>query len=133
IGGMELTEIQMESNRDFYQFADLALSLAPFFTVFYVSLLVVIEPLAKKLLSPLNAFGRMAFTNYIGQSVLLLIIAMFISSGTIVTYIFATITCAIVVIAQIIASSIWLNCFKYGPLEWLWRCGTYRKWLPIKK
>lgn len=133
IEGMELTELQIESNQDFYQFMKLSLSLAPFFSIFYVSFLVVIEPLANKLLSPLNAFGRMAFTNYIGQSVLLLIIVMLMSSGAIVSYTFAAITCAIVVITQIIASAFWLRYFKYGPLEWLWRCGTYGNWLPIKK
>ncbi|RTQ87058.1 DUF418 domain-containing protein [Lysinibacillus telephonicus] len=131
--GFELTETQVLSNRAFFDFADLSLTFAPFFSVFYVSFLVLLEPLVKKLLSPLNAFGRMAFTNYIGQSVILVIIAMFIPAGTVVSYIDATITCVLVVIAQIITSSFWLRSFKYGPLEWLWRCGTYGKWITIRK
>lgn len=133
IEGIELTGVQIESNRAFYEFTDLALAFAPFFSVFYVSFLVLLEPSIKKLASPLNSFGRMAFTNYIGQSVILVIIAMLIPVGTIVSYTAATITCAIVVIAQIIASSFWLKFFKYGPLEWIWRCGTYGKWLSIRK
>lgn len=132
--GIELTEAQMVSNRAFYDFADLSLALAPFFSVFYISFLVLFEPLMGKLLAPLHAFGRMAFTNYIGQSVILVIIAMFIPvNETVVPYMTATITCLLVVIAQIIASSYWLRYFQYGPLEWLWRCGTYWKWLPIRK
>lgn len=131
--GLELTEAQVVSNRAFYDFADLSLAFAPFFSVFYVSFLVLLEPLVGKLLSPLNAFGRMAFTNYIGQSVILVIIAMFIAGETIVSYSFATIACALVVVVQIILSSLWLRFFKYGPIEWLWRCGTYWKWLPIRK
>ncbi|MEF2290606.1 MULTISPECIES: DUF418 domain-containing protein [Virgibacillus] len=131
--GVELTEAQVSSNRDFYDFADLSFTFTPFFSVFYVSFLVLLEPLARKLLSPLNSFGRMAFTNYIGQSVILVIIAMFIPTGTVVSYITATITCVLVVIAQIIISAFWLRYFKYGPLEWLWRCGTYGKWLSIRK
>lgn len=131
--GTELTEIQMESNADFYDFMKLCLTFGPFFSIFYISFLVVIEPFANKLLSPLNAFGRMAFTNYLGQTLLLLVIIMLIPSDVIVSYTFATITCAIVVIAQIIASAYWLRYFKYGPLEWLWRCGTYGKLLPIRK
>ncbi|MFP3919215.1 DUF418 domain-containing protein [Lysinibacillus telephonicus] len=131
--GVELTEAQVLSNRAFFDFANLSLTFAPFFSVFYVSFLVLLEPLVKKLLSPLNAFGRMAFTNYISQSVILVIIAMFIPAGTVVSYIDATITCVLVVIAQIITSSFWLRSFKYGPLEWLWRCGTYGKWISIRK
>ncbi|WP_461611309.1 DUF418 domain-containing protein [Cytobacillus kochii] len=100
---------------------------------FYVSFLVLSEPLLGKLLSSLNALGRMAFTNYIGQSVILVVIAMFIPVDTIVSYMTATITCLFVVIEQIIASSYWLRFFKYGPLEWLWRCGTYGKWLSIRR
>lgn len=131
--GYELTEAQIESNIDFYNFADLALAFAPFFSVFYVSFLVLIEPLIGKILAPLNSFGRMAFTNYIGQSVILVILLIFIPEGKMVSYSVATLTCALVVITQIVGSSLWLKLFRYGPLEWLWRCGTYGKWLPIRK
>jgi len=131
--GYELTEAQIESNIAFYGFADLSLAFAPFLSVFYVSFLVLIEPLIGKLLSPLNSFGRMAFTNYIAQSVILVILLMFIPMDRVVSYTIATIICALIEIAQIIASSLWLKFFKYGPLEWIWRCGTYGKWLPIRK
>lgn len=131
--GIELTEAQVFSNRAFYDFANLSLTFAPIFSVFYVSCLVLLEPFVKKLLSPLNAFGRMAFTNYIGQSVILVMISMFIPSETIVSYSAATIVCSLVVVMQILLSSLWLRFFKYGPIEWLWRCGTYWKWLPIRK
>ncbi|WP_332648969.1 DUF418 domain-containing protein [Lysinibacillus sp. 54212] len=131
--GVELTEAQVLSNRAFYDFANLSLTFAPIFSVFYVSCLVLLEPFVKKLLLPLNAFGRMAFTNYIGQSVILVLIAMFIPGDKIVSYSVATIACLLVVVVQIISSSLWLKYFKYGPIEWLWRCGTYWKWLPIRK
>lgn len=131
--GVALTEAQVLSNRAFYDFANLSLTFAPIFSVLYVSCLVLLEPLAKRFLSPLNAFGRMAFTNYIGQSVILVIIAMFIPGEKDVSYSVATIVCSLVVIVQIILSSLWLRFFKYGPIEWLWRCGTYWKWIPIRK
>ncbi|MEI4789064.1 DUF418 domain-containing protein [Bacillus sp. FJAT-53060] len=131
--GVKLSEAQLASNSAFYDMTDLSMMLAPIFSVFYVSFLVLLEPLMKKWVSPLNSFGRMAFTNYIGQSVILAIIAIFIPDGIVVSYTVSTITCAIVVIAQIIFSSLWLRFFKYGPLEWIWRCGTYGKWLTILK
>ena len=27
----------------------------------------------------------------------------------------------------------WLTRFQFGPLEWVWRCLTYMKWLPIRR
>src|SRR5699024_12571495 len=97
----------------------------------YVSFLVLIEPLIGKGLTPLNAFGRMAFTNYIGQSVILVVLLMFIPNGKVVSYAVATITCLLVVVAQIIASTLWLKSFKYVPIEWILPCGTYGNWFPL--
>jgi uncharacterized protein len=34
---------------------------------------------------------------------------------------------------QTIVSKKGRNYFKYGPLEWLWRCGTYLKIQPLIK
>src|SRR5699024_1509725 len=100
--GFELTAALIETDLDLYDFADLAFVFAPFLSVFYVSFLVLIEPLIGKGLTPLNAFGRMAFTNYIGQSVILVVLLMFIPNGKVVSYAVATITCLLVVVAQII-------------------------------
>ncbi len=38
----------------------------------------------------------------------------------------------IVFIGQIILSKLWLSTFKLGPLEWIWRCISYGKIIPIK-
>jgi uncharacterized protein len=27
----------------------------------------------------------------------------------------------------------WLDRYRYGPLEWLWRCLTYRKLFPLRR
>ena len=36
-------------------------------------------------------------------------------------------------IIQIILSTIWLKYFNYGPVEWIWRSATYKKWQPFRK
>ncbi|MEJ8777644.1 DUF418 domain-containing protein [Pseudogracilibacillus sp. ICA-222130] len=131
--GVELTELQMDMNRAFYEFSKIALMLAPIFTIFYVSSLVVVEPFIGKILTPLYAYGRMAFTNYLGQTVMLLLVLQFFVKDSIVSYSYATISCAIIVLLQIAFSAFWLKYFKFGPFEWLWRCGTYGEILPIKK
>lgn len=130
---IELTDAQIKSNRAFYDFAELSLTLAPFFSVFYVSLFVLLDTLTKKMNRPLQAFGRMAFTNYIGQTIILVGFMMFIPEGTTISYMTTMLVCLIVVIVQMAFSMYWFNYFKYGPLEWLWRCGTYRTWLSIRK
>ena len=80
-------------------------------------------------------YGRMALTNYVMQS----IIGTFIYFGWGLGYIgqFGALICFLlgigVIIIQTVFSKYWLKSFKYGPLEWLWRCGTYLKWQPFKR
>lgn len=80
-------------------------------------------------------YGRMALTNYVMQS----IIGTFIYFGWGLGYIgqFGALICFLmgigVIIMQTLLSKYWLKSFRYGPLEWLWRCGTYLKWQPFKR
>lgn len=87
----------------------------------------------KKLLSPLKYVGRMAFTNYIFQSVVgYLIMRTFGYYES-----FSPSECILLVLIiftfQIPLSWLWLKYFQFGPLEWLWRCISYWKVLPIRK
>ena len=34
--------------------------------------------------------------------------------------------------AQAVLSPLWLRRFRYGPMEWLWRCVTWWRWMPIR-
>lgn len=89
----------------------------------------------KIVLSPLKYVGRMALTNYILQS----IIGLFLFSS-IGFKLYETLspsqtllTAITVFIFQVVLSKIWLTYFRYGPLEWVWRCFTYKEVLPIRK
>jgi len=45
----------------------------------------------------------------------------------------ATTAYAVVFFAlQIIFSSCWLRFFRYGPVEWIWRCLTYLQMQPLR-
>ena len=76
----------------------------------------------------------MALTNYVLQS----IIGTFIFFGWGLGCIGQIRTMYLLFIAltlitfQTIFSKYWLQYFKYGPLEWLWRSATYLKWQPMK-
>lgn len=76
--------------------------------------------------------GRMALTNYLGQSLVMAALAepwglnLYARHGgpaltALALAVFATLA---------LFSYAWLARFRMGPLEWLWRCGTYWRWLP---
>lgn len=79
--------------------------------------------------------GRMALTNYIMHSVILTSIFYGYAGGM-----FGEISrapqvgiIAGIILFQAIFSKIWLNHFKFGPLEWLWRSLTYMSVQPMRR
>lgn len=83
---------------------------------------ILLLPNAEKLLGWLAPFGRMALTNYIMQTV---IIAFIASAMPGLTYTALPGVWLAILAAQIPLSAMWLRYCDYGPLEWLWRWGTY--------
>ncbi|MEO7983744.1 MAG: DUF418 domain-containing protein [Bacteroidota bacterium] len=89
----------------------------------------------KKILSVLAPVGKMAFSNYILQS----LTGNFVFLGPGLGYagqvgpFWYTILGIGFFILQVILSTIWLKYFNFGPLEWLWRSATYKKWQPFRK
>ncbi|UCZ53822.1 DUF418 domain-containing protein [Bacillus shivajii] len=79
--------------------------------------------------------GRMALTNYLMQSVVMTTIfygyglGLFGQLGTLIAILLAM----VLFVLQIIFSRFWLERYKFGPVEWLWRTGTYWKKQSIKK
>lgn len=87
------------------------------------------------LLTPLAAMGQMAFTNYLGQSVICSLLFYGYGFGLYgqlqrfeLYYVWGGI-----ILFQLIFSMIWLRFFRFGPLEWVWRSLTYWKRQPLKK
>jgi len=80
-----------------------------------------------------RAVGRMALTNYLTQTIigLLVLDGLFsfdtLSRTQIVIFIVA------VWVLQLSWSEPWLNRFRFGAFEWLWRVATYRKLQPIRR
>ncbi|WP_427968557.1 DUF418 domain-containing protein [Altererythrobacter sp.] len=81
------------------------------------------------------AVGRMAFSNYLGTSIVML----FVFSGWALGLygklhrieLFGIVLLAWVV--MLVWSKPWLERFRFGPLEWLWRCLTYWKLFSIRR
>ncbi|WP_245442808.1 DUF418 domain-containing protein [Methylobacterium terrae] len=79
--------------------------------------------------------GRMAFTNYIVQSLVLGVVfygyglglfgRLGLTAGLgIVLALYAV---------QVVGSRLWLRRFRHGPLEWLWRVLAYGRALPLRR
>ena len=79
--------------------------------------------------------GKMALTNYMLQALILSL--LFANYGFAISGVSEAINVLIlaplVFILLAFFSRWWLNHFRYGPLEWLWRCITYWKIQPILK
>ena len=79
--------------------------------------------------------GRMALTNYIGQSAICMLIFRGVGlglGGTMGPTLYLALGLAIYLV-QLAASRAWLGRFQYGPLEWLWRMLTYGAAIPLRK
>src|SRR3982751_6353239 len=95
----------------------------------YAGMVIVVaeNSLGRKLLRPAGALGRMAFTNYLAQSVILSWI--FYGYGLALfgrlTVLETLAMCFAIYIAQAGVSVWWLSRFRFGPVEWLWRSLMY--------
>lgn len=114
--------------------AEVAAALSPLAMLGYVSALLLAVRGLRVVARIFAPVGQMAFTNYLAQTLIMTTIfympwgpQLFGQVGpaglwTAVAGIWA---------AQLIWSPLWLSRFRMGPLEWLWRCLTYRRRVPI--
>ncbi len=109
--------------------------LSPICTLAYVSLFILIlkSGVIDFLMKALAATGRMAFTNYIAQSLIMTTIFWRLGYFGEVTREQLWLVVGGVWLTQLIWSPLWLSVFAMGPLEWVWRCLTYKRWVPITK
>ncbi len=104
----------------------------------YASAIMLIckAPWLKLIRLPFAAAGRMAFTNYLAQS----IVMVFLTVGGIGLGLYGELErtqqvqlVLVIWIAQLVISPVWLALFRFGPAEWLWRSLSYGKVQPFLK
>ena len=83
----------------------------------------------------LSAVGQMALTNYIAQSIICVLLFYGVGFGLFgqVSRLEQVGVLLIIWIIQVAGSKPWLERYRFGPLEWLWRSLTYGKAQPMKK
>ena len=86
--------------------------------------------------APFAAAGRMAFTNYLTQT----LVMTFVMVGGIGLGLFGELErieqvqlVVVVWVAQLVISTLWLSVFRYGPFEWAWRSLTYGRFMGLRK
>ncbi|MFW5420014.1 DUF418 domain-containing protein [Nocardiopsis sp. CNT-189] len=95
--------------------------------------LLMRTPLAGVLHRLLSPLGRMALTNYTTATLVVLAAgwALDFSAQDRWGALFAL--AASVLAAQWVLSVLWLRAFRYGPLEWAWRCVTWWQVVPLRR
>lgn len=115
------------------QYLKIGLLTGPIVTFAYMALLLLLlqaKPI-RVLLDPMRAVGRMALTNYIGQTALVLAVGQWLGLKETANWLDCLWLCLGIYGFQLIASSVWLHFFAMGPLEWLWRAATYLQLPPV--
>ncbi len=104
-----------------------------------LGLVALLAPWAAKasgwLAERVRAAGRAAFTNYLGTSIVMLLVfhgwagGLFGRLGR--TELYLVMIGAWIL--MLLWSKPWLERFRYGPLEWLWRCLTYGRLFLLRR
>jgi len=93
------------------------------------------RPAWHRWLRRLAPFGRMALTNYLLQTVLC--VALFYGIGLGLGpnggYPVRFLVFAAMLTGQIAFSHWWLARYRFGPVEWAWRCATYAHLQPLRR
>lgn len=93
------------------------------------------RPLLGRALRLLAPAGRMALTNYLGQSVVYVLVFTGVGLGLLGQLGPAACTAMVVGLysLQILVSHLWLSRFRFGPAEWLWRSLSYGRVQPMRR
>lgn len=98
-----------------------------------VTLLVLRSPVRPVVVAVFAPLGRMALTNYLTATVLVLAVRPFLGgapeawgTGTVL------LVPAAILAVQWVWAALWLRHFRQGPLEWLWRWATWAHRPPLR-
>lgn len=108
---------------------------APVLAVGYLSVLALIcirFGATSWILKGLAAVGRMALSAYLLQSVLALIVFWGFGRYDRLTPSSALMVVAGIWVTLLVVCPLWLKFARFGPVEWLWRSWTYRRWQPLR-
>jgi len=97
--------------------------------------LAFLKPGEHPLLMAFYPAGRMGLTTYLMQTVMGVVVFYGIGLNQLGTMgaAWSVLIGMAFFLAQLYVSQLWLNTFRYGPVEWLWRSLTYLRLQPLSK
>jgi uncharacterized protein len=102
-------------------------------TLYATILISISRSVKEKWFRPLEAFGQMALSNYLIQSLILIPYFLLTDKFNNLPPFEGFILFLIVFALQLLFSTWWMARYKLGPFEWLLRSFTYWKWQKIAK
>ncbi len=101
----------------------------------YVCLVVLVlrTSTARVLSWALAPMGRMALTNYLFATVLILVFSPMLGIDGLDDWPAVAGLVLVIIAVEVGASRVWLARFRFGPAEWLWRCATWWKMVPNRR
>ena len=128
-GAYVLAAIATAPNERWYGMPFLALG-GPCLAILYAGWIARLDGRIARML---EAAGRVSLSHYLGQSLCAGLI--FNGLGLYAELGYGGLAVISVLIAAGLTGlgSLWLTAFRYGPAEWLLRCWTYGRWLPIRR
>lgn len=96
-------------------------------------LLALRTRLGRPLSAVLEPLGRMALTNYLTATLIVLAAAGPLELRHSSRWVTAMTLAAAILVAQTLFSRWWLARFRYGPLEWVLRCLTWWNVVPLRR
>ena len=119
-----------------YRTISYAIGVAPLAAAYVALFMLAFQNnVLKRIMSVLAPVGKMAFSNYIMHTLIGNFVFLNAGLGYMgsVGPVYYTLFALLVFAFQVIFSTIWLTYFNYGPIEWIWRSATYKKWQPMVK
>ncbi|MED2440478.1 DUF418 domain-containing protein [Bacillus thuringiensis] len=126
------------NNQPYTPFSLMGITMISGKTLFIFYIVTLMRLLQKEkwqtVLRPFQYVGRMALTNYISHTIVtLLVFGLLFKNDYLAPLWVGPLFCVGFYTLQIFISRWWLSHYQYGPLEYIWRLGTYGKMMPLKK
>lgn len=83
--------------------------------------------------APFSVLGRTALTNYLAASAVVQILLHVVPDTQLTNLWWLPVATVGILVVQVLASAVWLRFFRYGPVEWVWRCATRWELVPARK
>lgn len=96
-------------------------------------LLLLRTPLGRPVSAVLAPMGRMALTNYLSATVLFVTLGHLLGLPDSTRWGRLVALWAGILLLQAVLSPLWLRVYRYGPLEWVWRCATWARRVPLRR